>query len=136
MGGSGVDELTHSQGTLNGVSLIQTINVPGQNLQAAGVEGSHILLAHTLTYTCKAPMATLVPFLSHNGELFFLQLVKISWNLSCMFTENRDEVNQSASGPGEACPIIRGEARGQFFNWELPFVPSCTGPQQIKATLY
>ena len=47
MGGSGVDELTHSQGTLNGVSLIQTINVPGQNLQAAGVEGSHILLAHT-----------------------------------------------------------------------------------------
>ena len=49
MRGSGADELTHSYSTLIGVSLIQTINVPGQKLQAAVVEGSRILLTHTLT---------------------------------------------------------------------------------------
>ena len=49
MRGSGTDELTHSYGTIIGVSLIQTINVPGQKLQTAVVEGSRILLTHTLT---------------------------------------------------------------------------------------
>ena len=57
-----MDELAHSQGTLNGVSLIQTINVPGQNLQAAVVEGSHTLLAHTLLTLAKHPWQLLYLF--------------------------------------------------------------------------